>query len=816
MRAEADYWLSRYVAKKRKTRKQRHPQRDARDAHVHDIVDGTLRLQSVMVDLLRSAEPLNEVDGRIKDALSTLTNEISGHRPERVIELARMACLPWRMGPLVKPVPQSGVAVAELLTLLALATCIGDSDGSAADEEPNSLYVAADGWAQAATALVELMIARQFIVLRESEPVPMSQVAFATRMREVWLRNSSYPDMVRKTIFALFGQADVARTLQEHLGFSATDADRVLTALHDVQVERMNARTEYSMGRLAELTADAVPDRAAFQIAWNTCWQPTADVAAIAAADVAAALDMPVGLVESVLDEFAIAVGEATAHDLAEAFVEGRNPLRTHPVVKTTRGDYMLVHDALSLPAIREHLESVLKSTPIWEKYQKWRGDLAESLTQAAFEQVLPGADVYASFDYFVPANEAEREGEPAGYTKRVEGDLLLVHDDVAVIVEVKSNAMSATSRTGTESILRRDLTAIITRAAAQAARVEERIDQDGGIRFHKSGWLDLAHIREVHTVAVSLEDLPGVATAAGDLIAAGLLSPPHVPWTVSLHDLQVIADLVDRPAEFLLYLRRRTSPLMPLKFRATDELDLFLYFFEAGLFVEPDPRSSSGNLPHLSTPKPSDIRRYEQQKFIIISSRTDALDEWHSRDLPGGNPDATKPTMSKAALAPLVDELRTRKDYAWLSTGATLLSANAATQDQMSRIPGQLRRAKNGAGHERSQTVALGADQREGWLLVWATRAERADLEKSRSSLRLYLQAKKYQLGLHRGTAFVYDEPTGNLIDVIFDDRLPIPSAELDVEVQKLRSIDSSRAPLPPRAKGTSARSHRNKKRKR
>lgn len=802
------------MAKKRRNRKQRQPQRDARDFHVQDIVDGTLRLQAVMVDLLRSADPLNEADSRIKDALSTLTNEISGHRPERVIELARMACLPWRMGPLVKPVPQSGVALAELLTLLALSTCIGESDGSAAAEEPNSLYVAADEWVQAAATLVDLMIARQFIVSGESEPVPMRQVAFASRMREVWLRNSSYPDMIRKTVFAMFGQADADRALQENLGFGARDADRVLTALHDMQVERMNARTEHSMGRLAELTAAAIPDRAAFQIAWNTCWQPTADLVAIAAADVAAALDMPVELVESVLDEFAIAIGEATALDLAEAFVEGRNPLRTHPVVKTTRGDYMLVHDALTLPAIRENLESVLKSTPVWERYQKWRGDLAESLTQAAFEQVLPGADVYASFDYFVPANEAEGEGDPTGYTKRVEGDLLLVLDDVAIVVEVKSNAMTASSRTGMESILRRDLTAIITRAAAQAARVEERIDQDGGVRFHKSGWLDLARIREVHTVAVSMEDLPGVATATGDLIAAGLLSPTHVPWTVSFHDLQVIADLVGRPAEFLLYLRRRTSPLMPLKYRATDELDLFLYFFEAGLFVEPDPRSESGRLPHLSMPKPSDIRRYEQQKFIIISSRTDALDEWHSRDLPGGNPDAPKPAMSNAALAPLVDELRTRKDYAWLSTGATLLSANAATQDQMSRIPGQLSRAKSSVGHERSRTIALGADQREGWLLVWATRAAGSNHENSQSSLRLYLQAKKHQLGLHRGTAFVYDDATGNLIDVVFDDRLPIPNAELDFEVQKLRSIESSRAPLPPHVKGVRALHPKKKKR--
>ncbi|PPI05320.1 hypothetical protein [Rathayibacter sp. AY1B8] len=524
---------------------------------------------------------------------------------------------------------------------------------------------------------------------------------------------------------------------------------------------------------------------------------------------------MPATLVESVLDEFTLAVEDASDRDLADAFVEGRNLLRTHPVVKTTRGEYMLVHDALTLPAIREHLESTLTSTPAWNSYQNWRGGLAETLTQAAFEQVLPGADVYSSFEYFVPANDAERDGEPTGFAKKVEGDLLFVLDDVAVIVEVKANAMSATSRTGAGPILRRDLTAIITKAAAQAARVEERIDQDGGLRLYKAGWRDLAHIREIHTVAVSLEDLPGVATAAGDLIAAGLLNPAHVPWTISLHDLQVIIDLVDRPAEFLLYLRRRTSPLVPLKFRAPDELDLFLYFFEAGLFVEPSSHAASGELPHLSTPKPTDIRRYEQQKLIIISSRTDALDEWHNRNLPGGIADAPKPTMRNAALAPLVDELQARKDYAWLSTSATLLSANGATQDQMLRIPRQLLRSVNDARHERSRTIALGTDQREGWLLVWATPTADSDPEKSTVSLRMYLQAKKYQLGLHRGTAFVYDKATSSLVDVLFDDRLPTPSPELDVELQKPRPIEASRAPLPPHAKGTQVRRPK-KKRKR
>lgn len=803
------------MARKRKNGKQRARRYGIADSYAHEVADDADRLHAVVLGLLRSTDPLHEADRQIDASLSMLSAQLSAHRPERVIELARMICLPWRVGDLVKPVPQSGVALTELLTLVAVAVCVGDSDGSAAAEQPNSLYIAAHEWVNAAARLADLLIARHFISSRDREHEPMDQVAFATRMREVWLRNSSYADMVRKTIFSLFDHDDVTRALQEHPGFNARQADRVLTALHSLQVERMNARTSEWMGQFGSLTAGGDMDRSAFQVAFNTCWQPTADLVTIAAADVAAELGDATELVKSVLDEFSIAVEGANARELAESFIEGRNPLRTRPVVKTERGEYLLVHDALTLPAIREHLESTLKETSAWNRYQQWRGSLVEQLTRAAFEQVLPGADVYASFDYFVPASHAERNGEPAGYTKKVEGDLLLVLDDVAIVVEVKANAVSAASRTGAATTLRRDLTAIITKAAAQAARVEERVDQDGGLQLHKAGWLDLRHIREMHTVAVSLEDLPGVATAAGDLIAAGLLDPRHVPWTVSLHDLQVIVDLVDRPAEFLLYLRRRRSALMPLKYRATDELDLFLYFFETGLYVEPNPHSASTELPHLSVPRQSDIRRYERQNLTVITSRTDPLDEWHNRDLPGGNPNAVKPAMTNAAMALLVDELQSRRAYGWLSTGATLLSASGTTQDQMSRIPRQLLHSVRGVGHERSQTMVLGTDQREGWLLVWATRAITSDPERTSVTVRRYLQAKKYQLKLHRGTAFIYDEGTEGLVDIIFDDRLPVPSSELDAEIAKLRPIERSRTPLPPRAKGTQAHGRAKKSRK-
>ena len=215
-------------------------------------------------------------------------------------------------------------------------------------------------------------------------------------------------------------------------------------------------------------------------------------------------------------------------------------------------------------------------------------------------------------------------------YTKRVEGDHLFVIDDVAIIVEDKAVAVSPLARAGETRRVRSDLTRIIEKAADQASRLQDRIEYDGGIRLHGGGWLDLSKVREIHTIAVSLDDLPGAATATAELVDAGLIDPAHITWTVSLHDLDLITELVDHPAEFLLYLRRRTDPLATVMYTAPDELDLFLHFLRSGLYVEPDPAEVRKALPHLPPPATAELRRFNRQEPAYLASLTDDLDKWH------------------------------------------------------------------------------------------------------------------------------------------------------------------------------------------
>jgi hypothetical protein len=419
---------------------------------------------------------------------------------------------------------------------------------------------------------------------------------------------------------------------------------------------------------------------------------------------------------------------------------------------------------------------------------------------------VLPGAEFRDGFEYYVPANDAELAGgEPSRYTKRVEGDHLLVLDDVAIIVEDKAVALSARARGGDTRRIGNDLTGIITKAAAQAGRTRDRIQADGGLRIHGAGWLDLRHIREIHTIAVSLDDLSTVLTATTHLLDAGVLEPENIPWTVSLHDLELITELVDRPAEFLLYLRRRRNPEVTVMFKAPDELDLFLYFFERGLWVEPDPALVRAAFPFLPEPTTAERRRYRAQQPGLITSRTDPLDRWfhETRHGAAAHP-APKPAMAPSPIAPLVDELRSRGEPGWLSLGATLLSLATGAQHQFARHPEYLldNPAQDGRGRSVTVPITGSVDRADGWLLVWATRTQGEEPAAVEARSRKYLRAKMHQLGLPRGAVLLYDASTRALIGTYYDGHVGPLDAETTAAVTGLRPASAFHERLPPRAK--------------
>lgn len=776
------------------------------DRHAIEVLSSLDRTERWLESFLATDTPGAHARAVLEGLSSELTSSLQKYDEFELAELLRAAMLPWSFGGESRPGTEKGPALVEVLMLVALS---GGGPSPVADaDDPNSHV---EDWQEKVGHL--LTVAQIEVMARahlSGNPEPLTKIQLSTAFREAWVRHSSYPDMVAATLRDLFGAPSVERAMRHAVGFSALEALSVLDTVHNIQTEAWNRRLEKTFTILDGLMATAgAPDDvpaddprvAEFRESWASAWNAKRSELAISPETVSEQSGVALDAVKAVIDAFRFRPSERSTVDNVLAFASGDNPWRTNPLLVGGDSSVMLLHDAMNVPAVRENSEQLLRSTEVWEIYQTHRGKVLEDRVRSIFEKLMPGANVLACYHYFIPSNDAEWNGGPDLYTKRVEGDLLVVLDDVAVIVESKAIATNPRARAGDTRKLRRDLVGMIGNASKQARRTAARIRLDGGLRLDGEEWLDLTQIREIHLVAVSLDDLSGVATATGDLIDAGILGEDDIPWTVSLHDLQLIGDLVETPAEFLLYLRRRRDAETVRFYMAPDELDFFLYFFNTGLYVPPDPVKVHAELPFMK-PDTASRRRRDKLDRQLITTQTDPLDQWHWSIVNPDLPPAPKPTLQHSPMKEFAAELAGRRDFGWLSIGATLLSGATKAQADMARHPAELLNNPDPLGRERSVTVPIGSTREDAWLLVWITRPRTWSFETAEEHARSYVHAKKYQLGMSRGVALQYSEETRQLEGVFYEGARLIPDPELDEKVKMLMPPGRMPHRVSPRAK--------------
>lgn len=212
-------------------------------------------------------------------------------------------------------------------------------------------------------------------------------------------------------------------------------------------------------------------------------------------------------------------------------------------------------------------------------------------------------------------------------------------------------------------------------------------------------------------------------------------------------------------PGDFLTYVRRRTDSATSRLLMAGDELDVVMWFFEGGMYFEPDPFLLYKKYPTTMRPRQADRVRYKKSnKPTQVGTHTDALDAWMYFKEGQTGIEAPRPERKHSEpLAAVIGQLENRKGLGWLRTSADLSGLSRETEELIGGHIEQLvhMTIADSGFHTSAQTyvtpwgnigVFLGSKPRGHDFEIYAER------------LRTYARLKKYQLQLDRATTILLD----------------------------------------------------------
>lgn len=640
---------------------------------------------------------------------------------------------------------------------------------------------------------------------------PLGALAGEFKAYELSVRGRQYESIATELNTGLLGDTRVAAILAGALKFTLDD----VRAMRDAATGLLNERLFGARDRVGDLVqSGAGPGEVeadAFRRDINLMLNECRLFGAMSAADVAERAGLDTAQGTAVLKFFSTGrPGDGSANPVVR-FVEGERPAPWGCLADG--GEYLVLNGFLGEDELRRDIERGLAaagraagSSKLWARYDRLRAALSEEKVAEALSGLLLGAKPrWAGQKYLGPVdvNETSALGRHADRTavatREFESDVLFVVDGVALCVEVKAGSVTEKARRGNAQRLAADLDKTLKDGNEQADRLTRLIRAHGGVWNAAGEWIDLSDAVELHSVIVMLDDMGPLSLSMNDLACQGIIDSDDVPWIVSLHDLIVIGRTVDHPAQLIEYLRRRRSRRLATMVRGVDELDMFMWFVNGGMYFEPNPRDNAAQLPIDRPVTPADIRRYDAQGRVRLSTLTDPLDAWfYSHD---GLSDAEVPKPVRPE-QPWVEQYLTTsesdKTPGWLRFGADLVGLSEQAQRKIEKgLQGQRRRTRGGTVERSLTTHATSAHG--SWLLTLSVVPEGARTD----HLPEYMDAKQYQTASTRSMLLLYD-PDGALKDTRYRGQPQRRTAERDaaLELAPLLSLADTFTVVPPGAR--------------
>lgn len=232
------------------------------------------------------------------------------------------------------------------------------------------------------------------------------------------------------------------------------------------------------------------------------------------------------------------------------------NYFSTHPIIDDGEKLLIINHQIL-LWNLRECIEDIIKQNQgVWNEYdKKHKAKFLENKSAELVRRILPHCEIYNSL-YYKP-----KEEETA-----CELDLLVLYDNIVILVEAKSGIYSRPAKRGGLKRLETVIDKNIQYAFKQADRTRDYIYQSDEAKFYFDSTLKKEaitlksdEIADVFIINTTLDYFAELGVDLYKLKKLGMYSQKEFPWTVCVSDLEIIADFMDFPNQFIyyMYLRR-------------------------------------------------------------------------------------------------------------------------------------------------------------------------------------------------------------------------------------------------------------------
>ncbi|WP_317176134.1 hypothetical protein [Halomontanus rarus] len=262
---------------------------------------------------------------------------------------------------------------------------------------------------------------------------------------------------------------------------------------------------------------------------------------------------------DSFLDRISISIGETEFSRLSEHL----NPLEKHPIVEC-EGQYLV-----PLPT---HFAEAMLNTFYFDllnmdnriqgdQSQSW-GDVIEHWAIDSIQRLFPNAAVLTSVQL----------GD-------LETDALVRYGDTLLLFEMKSKQLTKEAFQGDPDAVRADFENGIGGATSQLQRRIEYLQEQDDDELSIELGIDFRQIEQYLPIGVMSTTYGNLATTE----YTRLLDSEPIPYIVSAHHLELIAQVLESPDDFVQYVCERIHASDKGFFRTDDELDFLGFYMQRG-----------------------------------------------------------------------------------------------------------------------------------------------------------------------------------------------------------------------------------------